>query len=159
MSVDSLATRFPVQVYFPLGGVRVFRQRGKVSPGLRSGHGRNDPSARRLDRPCPAQGPSCARDLRYPPRGVGRAVRSRTVAEWFSALEKAEATGGTGLGSTRTVWVARSPSTRSSSSGTSLVPGASPSLKPRGRSVSSPRRSTSGSTSRFSPTTEFGSPT
>ena len=29
--------------------------------------------------------------------------------EWFSALDKAEATGGTGLGSTRTVWVAKKP--------------------------------------------------
>ena len=29
--------------------------------------------------------------------------------EWFSAFDKAEATGGTGLGSTRTVWVAKKP--------------------------------------------------
>ena len=79
--------------------------------------------------------------------------------EWFSALDKAEATGGTGLGSTRTVWVAKKPIHEEfivwdepRSWGFSVV-------EAEGRSVSSPRRSTSGSTSRFSPMTEFGSPT
>ena len=36
-------------------------------------------------------------------------MRSRTVAGVVQRLDKAEATGGTGLGSTRTVWVAKKP--------------------------------------------------
>ena len=99
------------------------------------------------------------REIRYPQEVWDVLCDHERWPEWFSALDKAEATGGTGLGSTRTVWVAKKPIHEEFIVWDELVPGASPSLKPRGRSVSSPRRSTSGSTSRFSPMTGFGSPT
>ena len=50
----------------------------------------------------------CARSA-LPPKRCGACCAITNGGRSGSALEKAEATGGTGLGSTRTVWVAKKP--------------------------------------------------